>query len=168
VATAATTLERLIPELERDRLRVELLSSYLDLGLLMANSDRARSIAMLSKAATLAEEIGAVTHGRLARQELRRLGVRAWRRGAIGAPESDRDDALRRLTDREREVARLVARGRSNREIADALLISPKTVERHVTNLLTKLDLRNRVELASAMGTAVVRGSPDESGAPSP
>jgi DNA-binding NarL/FixJ family response regulator/Tfp pilus assembly protein PilF len=52
------------------------------------------------------------------------------------------------LTRREREVVRLVARGRSNREVADALVIAVSTVERHVANILTKLDLRSRTELA--------------------
>jgi len=48
------------------------------------------------------------------------------------------------LTPREREVLRLVADGRSNREIADALFISVPTVKRHLTNILNKLDLPSR------------------------
>ena len=57
-------------------------------------------------------------------------------------------DAAAGLTERERDVARLVAAGSSNAEIADELFVSPKTVERHVSNLLAKLDARNRTELA--------------------
>ena len=53
------------------------------------------------------------------------------------------------LTEREREVARLVAHGRSNREIGNALVISERTVERHVANILAKLGLASRVELAA-------------------
>jgi DNA-binding NarL/FixJ family response regulator len=52
-----------------------------------------------------------------------------------------------RITPREEEILKLVAEGRSSREIADLLVISPKTVERHRANLLAKLGLRDRVEL---------------------
>jgi DNA-binding NarL/FixJ family response regulator len=51
------------------------------------------------------------------------------------------------LTDREREVLRLVAAGMSNGEIADHLRISPATAKTHVAHLLTKLDARDRVQL---------------------
>jgi predicted ATPase/DNA-binding NarL/FixJ family response regulator len=53
------------------------------------------------------------------------------------------------LTRREREVLRLVAAGRSDREIAAALSISPRTAEWHVTNVLSKLDLDSRVAAAA-------------------
>lgn len=52
------------------------------------------------------------------------------------------------LTEREREVARLVAQGRSNAEIARALVISDKTVKTHVSNILSKLNLEDRTQLA--------------------
>ncbi len=50
-------------------------------------------------------------------------------------------DRLAPLTTRERDVLALIAQGRSNVAIADALLMANKTVERHITNILTKLDL---------------------------
>jgi non-specific serine/threonine protein kinase len=53
------------------------------------------------------------------------------------------------LTARERSVANLVSEGRSNREIADALVISERTAERHVANILDKLGLESRVQLAA-------------------
>ena len=52
------------------------------------------------------------------------------------------------LTRRELEVVRLVAVGRTNREIATELFLSPRTVDMHVRNLLRKLDCRSRVEAA--------------------
>ncbi|AVT38372.1 response regulator transcription factor [Plantactinospora sp. BB1] len=52
------------------------------------------------------------------------------------------------LTDREEQVLAAVARGRTNREIADELYITLSTVKSHVTSLMTKLGVRNRVEIA--------------------
>ena len=53
------------------------------------------------------------------------------------------------LSPRELEVLRLIAAGRSNPQIAEALTIAPGTVGRHVSNLLAKTGLSNRVELAT-------------------
>jgi DNA-binding NarL/FixJ family response regulator len=52
------------------------------------------------------------------------------------------------LTPREREVAALLARGCSNREVADALVVGKRTAEMHVTNLLNKLALTSRSQVA--------------------
>ncbi|HEX2804996.1 MAG TPA: response regulator transcription factor, partial [Kineosporiaceae bacterium] len=53
-----------------------------------------------------------------------------------------------RLTERETEILRQVAKGLSSRQIADQLTISYRTVQNHTQNLLNKLQLQNRVELA--------------------
>jgi len=52
------------------------------------------------------------------------------------------------LTSREQEVARLVSQGKSNREIAEALVLSERTVENHVGNILTKLGFDSRAQIA--------------------
>jgi DNA-binding NarL/FixJ family response regulator len=88
--------------------------------------------------------------------------VRAWRRKASVRDTRSGAGSLGDLSPREREIAVLVAGGMSNREIAESLLISPKTVERHVTNVLSKVGLRNRTELATRVSASVVRDSPDE------
>ncbi|MEU0218963.1 response regulator transcription factor [Streptomyces sp. NPDC006265] len=53
----------------------------------------------------------------------------------------------RAITDREEEILKLVAEGHTSQEIADILVISPKTVERHRANLLQKLGMKDRLEL---------------------
>lgn len=75
--------------------------------------------------------------------------------GAVTALIRDYLDRVRRgegvpeqvLTAREEEVLKLVAEGHSSKEIAEALFISPKTVERHRANMLHKLGLRDRLDL---------------------
>jgi DNA-binding NarL/FixJ family response regulator len=69
---------------------------------------------------------------------------------AFTRPESSRDldPELDQLTQREREVLRLLARGYAYKEIASRLFISVKTVETHVSSVLRKLQLSNRYELS--------------------
>jgi DNA-binding CsgD family transcriptional regulator/Flp pilus assembly protein TadD len=52
------------------------------------------------------------------------------------------------LTDREREVAALIAQGKSNREVAEALVVGERTVEAHVSNILSKLGFTSRAQIA--------------------
>jgi NarL family two-component system response regulator LiaR len=58
-----------------------------------------------------------------------------------------RNDPYERLTSREREVLKLAAEGHTTQEIADMLVVSPKTIEGHKTNLMAKLGIHNRTEL---------------------
>ena len=69
-----------------------------------------------------------------------------YRRLAEG-PDAAEDPALPRLTERETEVLRLVAKGLSSKQIADRLVLSHRTVQNHVQNTLRKLQLHNRVQL---------------------
>jgi DNA-binding NarL/FixJ family response regulator len=74
----------------------------------------------------------------------RRLVERFARPAPVPAPA--RQAALSSLTARETEVFRLVARGMSNAEIADTLVVSEATVKTHVAGILAKLDIRNRAQ----------------------
>lgn len=85
------------------------------------------------------EHLGAVPWARRARTELAATGV-----AAPPAPA----EADRRLTPQEVQVARLVARGATNKEAAAALFLTPRTIEFHLSQVYRKLGLRSRSELA--------------------
>ena len=130
--------ERSVAEAEQVGLRHGSLVTRLDLGHALASFERARALEVFEQVAREAEELGAGFYVAAAHQGMRALGARPWRRRPT-------DGAL---TDRELEVARLVAEGASNREVAGTLFLSQKTVERHLSNLFKKLGARNRTELA--------------------
>ncbi len=77
----------------------------------------------------------------------------------------DATTAIRRqtLTIREDQILRLIAKGRSNKEIGSELALSEKTVKHYVTNILQKLHVRNRVE-AALVAQTVVKQPPDPTG----
>jgi DNA-binding CsgD family transcriptional regulator len=129
--TAVAVRRTLTAEAKSMGFRMESLWLQLDLGATLSSVDRTSAADVLRAAGTTAEA----------------MGVRTWRRGPGGQAGSNRPA----LTERELQVARLAARGASNPEIAAALFLSRKTVERHVSNSLAKLGLRNRVELAAAL-----------------
>jgi DNA-binding NarL/FixJ family response regulator len=129
---------------------LDALWTRLDLGVALASSDRKRAKDVLAAVANVAGEQGALTVVEVAEKRLRALGVRTWKRGAgRGAA----------LTEREHTIARLIAEGASNPEIARELFLSRKTVERHVSNVLRKAGARNRAELAARVAELEVEGA---------
>jgi DNA-binding NarL/FixJ family response regulator len=95
----------------------------------------------LTTAAEAYEQLGATRDAGRCRHQLREHG--AWapsQRGRRGYGSE--------LSPREREVARMLAEGRTNREIADGLFLSPRTVEQHVAKVLRKLGARSRTDVA--------------------
>ena len=115
----------------------------LDRARALTSVDRGGAAAAFREVAASAMEMGAPAITRLAERGLRQLGVRTWRRG-----QTDARAGSQVLTGREMEVATLIAQGATNPEIADTLFLSRKTVERHVSNVLAKMNVRNRAELA--------------------
>jgi DNA-binding CsgD family transcriptional regulator len=146
----ARLLESALHDAEELGLVLDALWTRIDLGTALAETDRARAKDVLTVAAETASEIGARTEQQVAEKRLRALGVRTWRRGPGGEL----------LTERERAVARLIAAGASNPEIAQELFLSRKTVERHVSNVLKKVGVRNRAELAARVAELEVEGAP--------
>jgi len=76
------------------------------------------------------------------------------------------DDEAWPLTAREREIALLIAQGKSNKQIASDLVISPRTAEGHVQNILAKLGFTSRSQIAAAFARRAA--SPEGTGGPSP
>jgi DNA-binding NarL/FixJ family response regulator len=156
---APPALDAVAREADSLGLRLEAAWARMDLAKSVAPTDPERAVALLEEAAEAAGVLGAETELRVAEQSLRGLGVRTWRRGASAGT----GEGLERLTERERQVARLLAEGASNPEIAGTLFVSRKTVERHVSNIFSKLGMRNRTELASRVGASLgEHGSQDE------
>jgi DNA-binding CsgD family transcriptional regulator len=149
LAERAEMLESIANEAEDLGLVLDALWTRLDLGTALAASDRAHAKEILTAVAERADERGAHTIAAVAGKHLRALGVRTWRRGADTGT----------LTERERGIARLVAEGASNPEIAQQLFLSRKTVERHVSNVLRKAGVRNRAELAAKVAELEVEGA---------
>jgi DNA-binding NarL/FixJ family response regulator len=87
------------------------------------------------------------------------LGARSWAERARreAARVSGRAPAGNVLTATEQRVAALVAEGRSNREVAQTLVVTPRTVEAHLTRIYAKLGLRSRAELvAHSVGVSAI------------
>jgi DNA-binding CsgD family transcriptional regulator len=115
-----------------------------------AGGDRPAAAAQVRRAAEIADLLGA----RRLREQAESLGRRArlTLAGDPAAPGADPSEQARRqygLTARELEVLRLVAIGRSNRDIAAELFISAKTASVHVSNIMSKFGVASRVEAAA-------------------
>jgi DNA-binding CsgD family transcriptional regulator len=107
-----------------------------------AAGDRDGGVEHLRRAAAELEALGALRYRDAAERELRRLGHRVQRR-----PQAT-GEGVGGLTARELEIARRIVDRRTNRQIAEELFLSPKTVETHIRNIFVKLGAGSRVEVA--------------------
>jgi DNA-binding CsgD family transcriptional regulator len=123
--------------------RLETVHALIALGsALRRGNQRADARAPLERAFDLTRRGGAAALHELARTELAATGARP-RREALSGPTS--------LTASEQRIAQLAAAGQSNREIATALFVTPKTVEYHLRNCYRKLDIQGRRGLERAL-----------------
>ena len=128
--------------------------------------DRARTVLALGRVRRRLRERGAARDAfEEARAAFDGLGARCWTERA--AAELDRT-GLRRgagldLTETERRVAELAASGMTNREVAAALFISPKTVDANLGRAYGKLGIRSRAELGAVIARGAQPTDPRES-----
>ena len=107
-----------------------------------------RAVSELLHAAAELHACGALRYRAAAERELRRLGQHIHRRTQPGKADVS---GVESLTARELQIARLVVDRKTNPEIAEALFLSPKTVETHLRNTFRKLDVSSRVDVARAV-----------------
>lgn len=145
--------------LRRSSARLELARALLDLGAAHRRAGgRAAARDLLRESLGLAHALGGQAVAERAREELVAAGARP-RRDAI----SGRDA----LTPSELRVAELAAAGRTNRQIAQALFVTQRTVENHLTSAYDKLGITARPELAGALTDSPQAASPARRTTPS-
>jgi DNA-binding CsgD family transcriptional regulator len=146
VGERVSLLEEAVAALEPAINRLELANALADLGALHARRGRmAEAREPLARAAELARACGAAPLAARAEAALATTGARA-RGGA------DPDE----LTATERQIAQLAAEGMTNRQIAGRLVVTPKTVEWHLTHTYAKLGVKSRRELPNALSSTTV------------
>jgi len=103
---------------------------------------------------------------RVALEEFERLGAAPWAAraraelraaGESGTPR--RANGIQQLTPQELQVALAVAGGSTNREVAASLFLSPKTIEFHLGNIYSKLEIRSRTQLVSLVDREAPQGA---------
>lgn len=135
-----------IPILHQDcpEARILVLTSYAEDDQVAA-AIRSGALGYLMKDATPDELVSTIQNVYLNRMS---LPPELARKVMLGSQEPETDHPSGMLTDRELDVVRLVARGYSNKQIASELSVSTTTVRTHVSNVLRKLNLENRTQIA--------------------
>jgi class 3 adenylate cyclase/DNA-binding CsgD family transcriptional regulator len=142
-AGGLASLREAVEVLESSPARLELARALVDLGAALRRANqRAESRDYLRRGLELAHRSGAGALEELAQAELAATGARPRRPVVSGV------DAL---TPSERRVAEMAAENMTNKDIAQALFVTPKTVEVHLSSVYRKLDISSRSQLASAL-----------------
>jgi DNA-binding NarL/FixJ family response regulator len=118
---------------------------------LAAAGHRDRALDELEQAAGQLDACGALRYRSHAEHELRKLGRNPYRRTSAKDATGVGVDTL---TAREAEIARLVAKRRTNPEVASELFLSVKTIETHMRNIFRKLEVTSRLDVAPAIERA--------------
>ncbi len=141
---ALPLLQEAIAILEPSSAKLELARALLELGALLNRTGRRREArGAARRAIDLADGCGAVPLAAAARAELQ---------AGPGRPARTELTGPNALTAAERRVCRQAADGQTNREIAQSLFVTEKTVERHLSSAYQKLGIRSRHQLATAIG----------------
>jgi DNA-binding CsgD family transcriptional regulator len=145
-------LERAVEILAGSPARLEHTRALVDLGAALRRANRrADARGPLRRALEQADRAGMLLLARRAREELNATGARP-RRSALSGPGA--------LTPAEHRVAELAARGHGNREIAERLYVTQRTVETHLTHAFQKLDIGSRAALAAALNPHAAAAEP--------
>ncbi len=137
------TLSEAVTVLQQSAHRLEYMRALVDYGAALRRANQiSQAREPLRGALEMARRGGAIAIGRRAHAELEAAGERLAPPEATGA---------RVLTPSERRVAELAAEGLSNRQIAQSLFLTVKTVEGHLTHAYRKLDVQSRAELPGAL-----------------
>ena len=148
-------LRQAVDLLPRDRSAVERTHALVELGAALRRSGhRSEAREPLQEALELGRECGALRFAGRAHTELRAAG---------GRPRLPLRTGLDSLTPSERRVAEMVAGGLSNADVAQALFVTVKTVEMHLSNVYRKLDIGARTELREALAASRPRNEADGS-----
>ncbi|WP_028067253.1 helix-turn-helix transcriptional regulator [Solirubrobacter soli] len=149
---AAALLAESVAVLRPSPARLELALSLLELGAAVRRGGkRADAREPLREAVAVAAECGATAVAARAHDELVAAGAR---------PRRDPIESRSRLTASESRVARMAGDGMTNREIAQALFLTEKTIEVHLTSTYRKLDISSRSQLPRALGESL-GGAPE-------
>lgn len=130
--------------------KLEHARALVDLGAMLRRANRRRDAqVLLRRGLDMAYRAGGAGVVRQAQEELSALGARPRKLVLTG---------LEALTGSEHRVARMAADGMTNKEIAQALFVTVKAVEVHLTNAYRKLEIRSRAQLSEALAASVPRG----------
>lgn len=140
--TGLARLRQAVATTDGTRARLELAKAQVELGTALRVAGAAEARSTLRAGLELAAQLGTEKLEARALRELHAAGGRP-RTSALTGPGS--------LTDAERRVVELAAAGNTNRSIGEALFVTPKTVELHLSNAYRKLGVRGRRELAGAL-----------------
>jgi DNA-binding CsgD family transcriptional regulator len=148
-AEAETVLQAAQAAAHAQGLRSWLWRIYLDLGKLYAAQRRSEEAehAFLITHEIVEEIVANVSDGVLRENFLSGVTAQLPRSRPL-SPRRVTKSAFGGLTEREREVTALIAQGKSNREIAEILVVNYRTIEKHIENILSKLGFASRAQIA--------------------